>query len=143
MVSTTQLTDYPAIQTIPSMSNLVTPAMSRIQQMPVSTPFVLAPGPSVIAPSSVVSTTAYINPFGWNPLLIYNQMPGGNVPNMHISIEAIIIPLPPIGPPGSLLIDLPPPSGHYSSASHVPTANHMASSIPQPTPTTSILAPPP
>lgn len=111
MVGTTQKTGYLAIQTMPSLRNLVTPAMSGIQHIPISSSFMSSPRPLVISPNIVVSTDAFNNPFGCNPLPSSNpqaQMPRGNVPNMHIRVGGIFLPLPPIGQPRSSLIDLPP-----------------------------------
>lgn len=116
IVSNTQLIGYIAIQTMPSLNNLVTPTMIGTQYMPISTPFVSSPRPLTIAPNSIISMGPFSNPFGWNPLLSSNpqaQIPGGNFPNMHIMVGGITIPPLPIRQVGLSLIDSNPPHGNY------------------------------
>lgn len=129
---------------MPSMSNLITSAISRTKYMLASSPFFCSRGPLAIAPIITIRMTTFSNPFVWNPLLSSNpqaQMFGGNVPNMHTLVGGITGPPMLIGHTESSLINLPPPSGHYSSINHVPMTSYMSSRIPQPSLAPSTLAP--
>lgn len=73
IVSTILMMGNLVIPTIPSPSTIVTPNMSGTQYIPVSAPFVLAPGPLArtpySSPYSVVSMGPFRNRFGSNPFL--------------------------------------------------------------------------
>lgn len=146
-VSTTHLMENPVIPLVPGSNHIMTPNVSGTQYMPVSTSFMLAPGPLTSATYSapynveysMVSKGPINNPFGWyilfssNPLV---QMLEGNVPNMHILTGNVTVPPLFIGQYGQSLLDM---NLHYFNQG--PIINYVASGIPQQGPTQSIWAP--